>query len=155
MSTLDEVVTIDGTARRSVASTIPVAHLAAISGLTGHPASTLPASNARASIATTFTVTSGVSTSPIFTSRKMPPLPRPHVTPAGRAALTSLLKREVGSRTIPATFMGAANADGEIFWACAGEKEYGSPEQVTDKTVLQIYSMTKLITSVSTSICVG
>lgn len=78
-------------------------------------------------------------------------LPRPVVTQAGRAALEGLLHREVGSRVIPATFFGAANADGEIFWACAGEVEYGGNArgEVNDQTVLQLFSMTKLVTSVS------
>lgn len=79
----------------------------------------------------------------------MPSMPRPRVTPQGRAALDNILEREVASRTIPATFLGAANADGEIYWNCAGEQEYGTPGEVTDQTLLQMYSMTKLVTSVS------
>jgi CubicO group peptidase (beta-lactamase class C family) len=77
-------------------------------------------------------------------------IPRPVVSHAGRAALESLLHREVGSRAIPATFFGAANADGEIFWDCAGEVEYGSAArgEVNDQTCLQLFSMTKLVTSV-------
>ncbi|TXT06308.1 uncharacterized protein COLE_05639 [Cutaneotrichosporon oleaginosum] len=78
-------------------------------------------------------------------------LPRPVVTHAGRTALENLLHREVSSRAIPATFFGAANADGEIFWSCAGEVEYGSSArgEVTDQTCLQMFSMTKLVTSVA------
>lgn len=86
------------------------------------------------------------------TLRTMTTMPRPLVTPAGRAALDDLLEREVASRDIPATFFGVTNADEEIYWACAGDKEYGNPaEQVTDQTYLQLFSMTKLVTSVSRS----
>lgn len=77
-------------------------------------------------------------------------LPRPQVTTAGRTALSALLKREVSAQRIPATFMGVTNADGELFWASAGLKEFGNPTsgEVTDDTMLQLFSMTKLVTSV-------
>ncbi|EJT47519.1 hypothetical protein A1Q1_03631 [Trichosporon asahii var. asahii CBS 2479] len=76
-------------------------------------------------------------------------LPRPQVTQAGRAALSSLLKREVSAHRIPATFMGVTNADGELFWAQAGLKEFGNPAsgEVAEGTMLQLFSMTKLVTS--------
>lgn len=80
-------------------------------------------------------------------------LPRPQVTQAGKAALTDLLNREVGAGRIPATFIGATNADGELFWARAGEKEFGKRDlgDVDDDTILQLFSMTKLVTSVGRS----
>lgn len=78
-------------------------------------------------------------------------LPRPQVTQAGRSALSSLLKREVDAGRIPATFMGATNVDGELFWDQAGLQEFGNPAsgEVGDGTMLQLFSMTKLVTAVS------
>lgn len=52
----------------------------------------------------------------------------PKLSPAGVAALDTLLKETVEQRVLPATYFGVAGPDGEIYFNCAGEKVFGQPE---------------------------
>lgn len=75
----------------------------------------------------------------------------PVLSAKGRAALDELLATRVDSRAIPAATFGATTADGEIYLNCRGERVFGQPDKgrVDDKTVFQLYSMTKLVTVVA------
>ncbi|BEI86676.1 hypothetical protein CcaverHIS002_0700220 [Cutaneotrichosporon cavernicola] len=76
---------------------------------------------------------------------------KPVVSAKGQAALDELLAKRVDSRLIPAATFGATTADGPIYFAARGERVLGEPDkgQVDDKTMLQLYSMTKLVTTVA------
>lgn len=64
-----------------------------------------------------------------ITASQQGPGPKPKLSPAGSAALDALLKETVESRVIPATYFGVTGADGELYFNCAGDKVFGSPEQ--------------------------
>jgi hypothetical protein len=53
----------------------------------------------------------------------------PTITSEGRAQIDSFLSSVVGSRRVPAMFVGATNAQEEIYWSCAGDKVFGDPSQ--------------------------
>ncbi|WOO79889.1 Acyltransferase LovD [Vanrija pseudolonga] len=80
-----------------------------------------------------------------------PTAPAPHLTPKGKAALDALLHAEVDSRLVPALTFGATTADGEIYFAYAGERVLGEPDkgQVDAETVMSYHSCTKLMTTVA------
>lgn len=46
-----------------------------------------------------------------------------------RAALDEFLQRTVDSRRVPAMFIGATNAEGEIYYNNAGERVFGDQEK--------------------------
>ncbi|TXT06177.1 hypothetical protein VHUM_03650 [Vanrija humicola] len=73
----------------------------------------------------------------------------PHLTAEGKAALDALLHAEVASRTVPALTFGATSADGELYFAQAGERVLGHPDkgQVDADTVMSYHSCTKLMTT--------
>ncbi|CAK9785896.1 beta-lactamase/transpeptidase-like protein [Cutaneotrichosporon oleaginosum] len=78
-------------------------------------------------------------------------IPKPVVSTKGKVALDDLLTQRVDSGLIPAATFAATTADGPIYFAAHGERVLGEPDagQIDDKTMLQFYSMTKLVTSVA------
>jgi hypothetical protein len=108
----------------------------------------------------------------------MPTLP--HLKSHSKSTLDEILHDAVSSHQTPAVFLGATNEKEEVYWACEGEKEFGKEgESVTEDTgeswggvgrqsgadwvwccwlgvVLQLFSMTKFITTVSPGVvCSG
>lgn len=53
----------------------------------------------------------------------------PTITSEGCAKIDSFLGSVVDSRRVPAMFLGATNAQEEIYWSCAGDKVFGDPSQ--------------------------
>ncbi|KAL1409452.1 hypothetical protein Q8F55_003435 [Vanrija albida] len=78
-------------------------------------------------------------------------MPRVTLSPASKRAIDALLDDAVKSREVNAPTVGVATADEILYFAAKGERVYGKPElgQINDETVLQLFSCTKLITSVA------
>ncbi|ORY32004.1 beta-lactamase/transpeptidase-like protein [Naematelia encephala] len=78
-------------------------------------------------------------------------LPLPTISPKGKATLDALLAKTVEERTVPAVFFGATNAKEELYFNSKGEKVFGQPEEgeVYSDTTLQLFSMTKFITTIA------
>ncbi|TXT10789.1 hypothetical protein VHUM_02294 [Vanrija humicola] len=75
----------------------------------------------------------------------------PTISPRGKAALDAALADAVADPLIPAVFFGVTTASGPIYLSCGGERVLGEPAKgaVTEDTMLQLWSMTKLVTSVA------
>ncbi|KAK8858905.1 hypothetical protein IAR55_003136 [Kwoniella newhampshirensis] len=78
-------------------------------------------------------------------------LPLPTLAAEGEKSLDDFLSKEVGSREIPALFIGATNAKEEIYFSVDGEVTFGEHDKgkVTEDTTLSIFSMTKFITTIA------
>ena len=95
-------------------------------------------------------------------------IPVPQLKQTGKAALDQFLQKTIQDKKVPAAFLGATNKDGELYFECEGDRVFGKPDegQVTPETgqsyiirsscdtmsdisVLQLFSMTKFMTSVS------
>ncbi|TXT06157.1 hypothetical protein VHUM_03630 [Vanrija humicola] len=57
----------------------------------------------------------------------------------------------VDSREVNALTFAVSDAEGELYFNCAGERVFGEPDrgQVDDRTMFQLFSCTKLVTSVA------
>ena len=94
-------------------------------------------------------------------------LPTPSIDQAGRSAIDQFLAETVSSRRVPATFLGVTTAKEELYFNQDGERVFGHPDQglvddqtseqpleiilvgpCSDRTVLQLFSTTKLVTAV-------
>ncbi|WOO82477.1 Acyltransferase LovD [Vanrija pseudolonga] len=75
----------------------------------------------------------------------------PTISPRGKAALDDALVAAVADPLIPAQFWGVTTAQGPIYFNCGGERVLHEPEKgvVNEDTMLQLWSMTKLVTSVA------
>ncbi|WOO79811.1 Acyltransferase LovD [Vanrija pseudolonga] len=75
----------------------------------------------------------------------------PSLTPASKRAIDALLEAAVTSREVNAPTAVVATADEILYFSARGERVYGKPElgTIDDQTVLQLFSCTKLITSVA------
>ncbi|KAL1409435.1 hypothetical protein Q8F55_003418 [Vanrija albida] len=72
-------------------------------------------------------------------------------TPDDRARLDAILHEAVDSRQVNALTLAVSDAEGELYFKCAGERVFGEPEkgEVDDRTMFQLFSCTKLVTSVA------
>jgi hypothetical protein len=57
------------------------------------------------------------------------PVPTPQLKESGRGALDEYLKKVDSDRRVPATFLGATNKDGEMYFGCAGDRVFGKPDE--------------------------
>ncbi|KAI5480308.1 hypothetical protein MNV49_001267 [Pseudohyphozyma bogoriensis] len=78
-------------------------------------------------------------------------LPLPTLTPEATKPIDAFLKTTVAEGKVPAVFFGATNAKETIYFNQGGEKVAGNPGEgmVDEDTVIQIFSMTKLITTIA------
>ncbi|KAL8286141.1 hypothetical protein RQP46_004629 [Phenoliferia psychrophenolica] len=78
-------------------------------------------------------------------------LPFPTLSPGGQERLDAYLTTTVAGREVPALFFGATNAKETIYQSQAGERVFGQPEkgEVDADTTLQMYSMTKFVTTIA------
>ena len=77
--------------------------------------------------------------------------PLPQLSSQGKERLDKLLTDTVAKRNLPALFFAVANKEGPIYANCAGDNVFGEPDKgsVDQDTTLQLFSMTKLVTSVA------
>ena len=94
-------------------------------------------------------------------------VPVPQLKQTGKEALDQFLQKIVQDKKVPAAFLGATNKDGELYFECGGDRVFGKPDEgqvtpdtgqlylkarwntISDISVLQLFSMTKFMTSVS------
>lgn len=74
----------------------------------------------------------------------------PTITAEGRERLDKYLHEHATSGQIPAMFLGATTAEDEIYFGSEGDRYYGEPDKgkVDGDTTLQLFSMTKFMTTV-------
>ncbi|CAK9783062.1 beta-lactamase/transpeptidase-like protein [Cutaneotrichosporon oleaginosum] len=79
------------------------------------------------------------------------PKPAPKLTPEGKRALDAWFKAEVAKGEHPAMFAIVATPTEVLYESARGDRVFGQPEkgQVDWDTTLQLWSMTKLVTSVA------
>ncbi|BEJ11593.1 hypothetical protein CspHIS471_0200530 [Cutaneotrichosporon sp. HIS471] len=79
------------------------------------------------------------------------PKPPPHLTQEGKRALDAWLKAEVAKGEHPAMFAIVATPSEVLYEGVRGDRVFGQPEKgrVDWDTTLQLWSMTKLVTSVA------
>ncbi|GMK58053.1 hypothetical protein CspeluHIS016_0500850 [Cutaneotrichosporon spelunceum] len=77
--------------------------------------------------------------------------PSPRLSAGGRAALDKWLADTNAARLTPALFVGVASKDDVLYFNCAGERVLGEPDKgsVNEDTVIEMWSMTKLVTSLA------
>ncbi|KAL1408750.1 hypothetical protein Q8F55_005563 [Vanrija albida] len=75
----------------------------------------------------------------------------PTISARGKTDLDAALAAAIADPLLPAQFWGVTTAKGPIYFNCGGERVLHEPErgEVTEDTVLQLWSMTKLVTSVA------
>jgi hypothetical protein len=63
-------------------------------------------------------------------------VPVPQLKQTGKEALDQFLQKTVQDKKVPATFLGATNKDGELYFDCGGDRVFGKPDegQVTHDT---------------------
>lgn len=56
-------------------------------------------------------------------------MPTPTLSAEGKTAIDTLLHQAVASRNVPAVTCGVTSADGELYFAAAGERVFGEPDK--------------------------